>query len=153
MAEQLADVVSIEDPEDDFTARVWTPQGSEVTFHFDQRKVIPAWELMDLLRVIADNQGKTMEEALTDMFAVIMASSIEEMKVLRRELFMTVKFSQNGNTPAPLIIEQNGRMIDRSNDAFADLSPDDVYVVMMRSLTVNFTRGSTTTGSSGESKD
>ena len=128
---------------EDYSSPTWTPEGSSVTFHFSKRQVIPAWELMDQLREIGLEQNLDIAQ-MSDFIPVMMGASHARMKVLRQELFTTVKFSDNGVAAVDLL--------GKENQAFADLTPDDVYTVMLRSLAVNFTSGSGTTGTNGASE-
>ena len=128
---------------EDYSSPTWQPEGSSVTFHFSKRQVIPAWELMDQLREIGLEQNLDIAQ-MADFIPVMMGASHARMKVLRQELFETVKWDRGDDIPAPLL--------GKENQAFADLTPDDVYTVMLRSLAVNFTSGSGTTGTNGESE-
>ena len=128
---------------EDYSSPTWTPEGSSVTFHFSKRQVIPAWELMDQLREIGLEQNLDIAQ-MADFIPVMMGASHARMKVLRQELFTTVKFSDNAAAAVDLL--------GKENQAFADLTPDDVYTVMLRSLAVNFTPGSGTTGTDGASE-
>ena len=97
---------------------------------------------MDQLREIGLEQNLDIAQ-MADFIPVMMGASHARMKVLRQELFETVKFSENGVAAVDLL--------GKEDQAFAGLTPDDVYTVMLRSLAVNFTSGSGTTGTNGES--
>lgn len=127
---------------DDYSSPTWNPEGSKVTFHFSKRRVIQAWELMDQLREIGLEQQLDIAQ-MADFIPVMMGASHAKMKVLRKELFTTVKYEDDGLPAQPVL--------GNEDTAFRDLTPDDVYTVMLRSLAVNFTSGSSMTGTDGES--
>ena len=126
---------------EDYSQPTWTPEGSSVTFHFSKRKVIAAWELMDKFRETGIQNDMPLE-TMNDYIPIMLSATHEQMKELRNELFLTVKWAANGDTPKPLLGNEDA--------AFADLSPDDVYSVMLRSVTVNFMTGTPTTGHTGK---
>ena len=91
---------------EDYSSPTWTPEGSSVTFHFSKRQVIPAWELMDQLREIGLEQNLDIAQ-MADFIPVMMGASHARMKVLRQELFETVKFSDNGVAAVDLLGKEN----------------------------------------------
>ena len=129
------------------TQSEWTPDGSNVTFYFNKWPTLDAFDFMELLREIGIRQGRVVD-SVGEMYAVTMAATREEMKEIRKELFGTVTWSKGDSEAATLT--------NTLNQAFAELTPDDVYMVMMRALAVNFTRGTEKIGATaglGESGD
>ena len=127
---------------EDYTAPKWTPDDSDVTFYFAKLKVIGAWKLGDKLRDIGLTQGRTLPE-MSDYVSIVLNATHEQMsEIIMPELFATVTWSRNGSAPRALV--------GTEDEAFQTLTPDHLYVVMIRSLTVNFTFGTPTIGESGK---
>ena len=122
----------------DYTALDWTPEGSDVTFHFKKRKVIASWELLDKLREIGQSQNLPIEQ-ISDFITVIMGASHDQMKSIRQDLFKDVTFTRPYLDPKPLL--------GNEDDVIEDV--DQIYTIMFRVLTVNFTSGTPMTGASG----